>query len=127
MKNGRQLGITIWVGLGMVLLGNHLLRRRFLGAQLLVEPDQGGQDRRSLVTEPLDKLHGERTVQRGVTQAPQNVVGVPSRRIAQTQQTVRQLVHAPCKLGAGSDSRSARAGKQRVRPTTRAHPLSLCV
>ena len=52
-------------GLGMVFLSHHLIGRRPLGAQLLVEPDQGRHDRRSLVTKPLDELHGERAAQLG--------------------------------------------------------------
>ena len=76
----------------MVLLGNHLVGRRPLGAQLLVEPDQGRHDRRSLVTKPLDELHGERAAQRDVIQRSQNIVRVLSRPTAQAQQAVRQLV-----------------------------------
>ena len=54
-----------------------------------MKPDQDGQDRRLLVTKPLEKLHGEGVDQGDVAQALENTLRRLQRPTAQTQQTVR--------------------------------------
>ena len=78
--------------LGMLLPGDHLIGRRPLGGQHLVEPIQDREDRGVLVAKPLEELHGERVGQGAVAQAPQRVLLRLLRPAAQTQQTVRQIV-----------------------------------
>ncbi len=94
--------------LGMLLPGNHLVGRRPLGAQRLVEPIEDRHDRGVLVAKPLEELHGERVGQGADAQLLQNVVPRRRLRAAQTQQLVRQLVgHGPRLAGADDQLRQA--------------------
>jgi hypothetical protein len=89
--------------LGMLLSGHHLVGRRPLGAELLVEPVEDRQDRRVLVTKPLEELHGESVDQGGIAYPPQNILPPLHPPTAQTQQTVRHLVGPGPRLTGADD------------------------
>ena len=89
--------------LGMLLPGNHLVGRRPLGAQHLVEPVQDRYDRGVLVAKPLEELHGERVGQGAVAQAPHNLLPRLRLPAAETQQPVRQLVGPGPRLAGADD------------------------
>ena len=78
--------------LALVLEADRLLGRRPLGCQELLQPAEGGRDRRVLVAQTLEQLDPGRRRQRGARQPPQGCRRGLGAVLAETEQAVGELV-----------------------------------
>ena len=89
--------------LSLVCLGDYFRRGRPLCSQSVTKPVEGKRDRRWLVTQPLHELHGERTVERPVTQQSQDVFHSLRGLITETQKAIRHVGGVRARLAGPDD------------------------
>ena len=116
-------------GLSLMCLGHHFAGGSPLGGQVLAQPVESRRDRRCLVTQPLQQLHGERAREANVAKIVQHIIHALRRPAAETQETIRHLDprwRAPWRarmISSDSRRRFSRRATRRWMATAQSSPM----